>query len=91
MNKFTRIIIWFVFLALIAGNIYIFVSSIHLSDEINRFEADINRVHQENIELEKKVFKVESLQYTASLAAQLDFTKKSAPIVLDNTRYALNQ
>lgn len=89
--KYLNKLIWIVFVGLIIGNVYVFVSGIKISDEINRFEADITKIHQENIDLEKETYEVESLQYTASVAARLEFTEQPAPLILNNTNYALNR
>ena len=83
--------IWLFFIGLVIGNVYIFISGIQLGNEVNRYEGEINRLHQENTDLEKKVFEVESLRHTASMAAQLDFTEQSTPLILDNSKYALNR
>lgn len=74
--------------ALLVGNLYIFVHTIQLSDDINRFEKEIRNIHQENLTLENKVFEVDSLRYAASLAAELDFSNKSEPFYLERLRYA---
>jgi len=90
MKHFSKII-WVIFFFLIVGNIYVFVGGLKLSDEMNKYESEIKKIHQENIDLEKKVFEVESLKYTASMAAVLNFTGKTAPIVLNRMPYALNR
>lgn len=81
-------IIWLIFIVLIIGNIYIFISGIKLSDELNYYENQTNLYHQENIELEKKINQLSSLQNTASLAAELNFSEKPTPLVLGNMPYA---
>jgi len=83
--------IWIFFVGLIIGNVYIFLSGIRLSNEINRYEKEITRLHNENTDLEKQVFEIESLKYTASMAATLNFTEQPAPMILDNFKYALNR
>lgn len=84
-------IIWaaFIFLAII--NIFIFLKSITLSSEISFFETELRNIHQENLELEKKAVSFDSLQYAASMAAVLNYTKKSQPIYIENDKYALNK
>ncbi len=83
--------IWLIFFALLATNIFIFLHSIKLSDEINHFEKEISALHQENLQLANKIYAVDSFQNAASLAAQLDFTKKAQPVYLDDLKYALNR
>lgn len=77
------------FFILAAVNIYIFVSSMYLGDNINRFSGEIERLTLENNKLEKEVVQAESLQYASSLSAQLNFTKKSEPVYFESLKYAL--
>ena len=62
-----------------------------LSDQVNHFENQINKLHQENLNLEGKIFAVDSLQYAASMAAQFDFSQKAQPVYLENLKYARSQ
>jgi len=86
-----KYIIYTVLFAIIVSNIYIFVSGINLSNEISKYEKDIMILHKENIELEKISTGDVSFQKAASLAAELDFTKKAVPIYLNNLAVALNK
>jgi hypothetical protein len=70
---------------------YIFVSGIVLGNQITHFEQEIKKIHQQNVELDKQTSHLDSLEYAASIAASLDFVKRSTPIVLDNLKYALNR
>lgn len=88
MFKTLKNIIWFIFLILAVMNIFVFLKSIKISTDISLLEKEIKRLHQENIELEKEAFNFDSLQYAASVAASLDFNKKSQPLYLDNAKYA---
>ena len=88
MKHLTKFSIWAVFLVLVSANIFVFLNGLKLSDKINHFEKDIKNLHQENLGLENKIYEVDSLQYAASLAAQLDFTQKAQPVFLDNLKYA---
>lgn len=94
-NMKTRLIvknsIWIIFVILLVTNFFIFVSGIKIGDEINYFEKETRVFHQQNVELEKQKSSLSSLQYAASIAATLDFTKKSQPIYLDNLPYAMNK
>jgi len=76
------------FIVLVGANVAIFVHSIRLSDEINRFERDLKTVHQENLSLEKKVNEIDSLRFADSIAASLGFVKKAQPLYLDHLKYA---
>ncbi len=91
MNKVLKNIIWLVFIILIIGNIYIFVSGIKTSDEINRFDKETAGFHQENIDLERKINQVSSLDYTASIAGEMNFTEKPMPLVIGNQKYAFKK
>lgn len=88
MRKLTGFLIWVIFLVLVSVNIYVFINSLKLSDNINRFEKEIKTLHQENLGLENRIYEVDSLQYAASLAGRLDFTQKAQPVYLDNLKYA---
>ncbi len=81
--------IWFVFFGLMIGNVYVFMQGISLSDQIHQYENGMKKLRQENIELETKIYKVESITYAASLAAELEYNKKSEPVFFDEKKYAL--
>lgn len=91
MRFILRNTVWVLFIALIVCNVYIFISGITLSDEISGFDKNIAKLHQENLELEKKLYDVSSLHYAASVAAQLSFTEKSNPIYWESLKFALNR
>ncbi len=81
--------IWFVFFGLMIGNVYVFMQGISLSDQIHQYENDMKQLRQENIELETRIYKVESITYAASLAAELDYNKKAEPVFFGEKKYAL--
>jgi len=91
MKSLTRYSIWVIFLVLVSANIYVFLNSLKLSDEINHFENEIKNLHQENLNIENKIYEVNSLKYAASIASELDFTQKAQPIYLENLKYAKGQ
>lgn len=91
MKTISKSLIWSVFLILITVNIFVFVHSIKLSDEINQFEAETKTLHQENSSLENQMYQIDSLQYAASVAASFNFTQKAQPVYLENLKYALNR
>lgn len=78
-------------MTLVISNVFVFLHSIQLSDKVNRFEKESKVLHQKNLILENKIYDVNSLQYAASIAAQLDFSQKAQPIYLDNLKYARSQ
>lgn len=77
-------IVAFIFL-----NIFLFCSSLKLSDEINNYENKISALHRENLLLEKKVSEVSSLKFAESMASFLGFTKKNMPTYLEKLNVAL--
>lgn len=91
MKNLTKFLVWVIFLVLVSANVYVFLNSLKLSDNINRFEKEIKVLHQENLSLENRIDDVDSLQFAASLADQLDFTQKAQPVYLDNLKYARGQ
>lgn len=84
-------IVWFVLFGLIFCNIYIFVSGMSLSEELNHYEKEIKILHQKNSELDRKLSETSSLKYAASMSAMLKIDKKSQPFYIENLKYALNR
>jgi len=64
---------------------------LEIKQKVIKYEKDIMILHKENIELEKISTGDVSFQKAASLAAELDFTKKAIPIYLNNLAVALNK
>ncbi len=91
MKKFGVQLIILVFLALVVVNIGIFVHSIVLGADMNAYELNTQKLHQENLDLENQMYEVDSLSYAASQAAKLNFTQPANPIYLENLKYALNR
>ena len=91
MNVFANCFIWVLFFGLMIGNVYVFVSGLTLSDQIHTFENQITKLRQENTDLETKVYKVESITYAASLAAELDYDQKTEPVFFGEHAVAFNQ
>jgi len=91
MNIIKKNIFYLVFAVLLFANVSIFISSMYLGEEINRFDSETKQLSQENLNLEKEVYQVQSLQYAASLSAHLNFTKQSQPVYFENLKYALNR
>ena len=91
MNILSKVSIWVLFFALMAGNIYVFVSGVTLSNEISTFEKQIEDLRTENRKLEKEVLMTESIDFAASLAGELAFTEKAEPVFFENeAKYAYN-
>ncbi|MBI3366591.1 hypothetical protein HY041_03115 [Candidatus Roizmanbacteria bacterium] len=90
MKKLIQYGIWIILPTLILANMFVFVSGIVLGDQIGHFEQETKKVHEQNVALEQKTSHLDSLEYAASIAASLDFVKRSTPIVLENLKYAFN-
>ncbi len=91
MKKLIKPAVIIFFTALIIANVYIFVAGIKSSVEITKMETELENLKQENYGLESKLGKVSSLEYAASMAANMDFSKKTVPTYLDSLKYALNR
>jgi len=90
MRKSVSLLIWLMMIGLVTANIFLFYLSIKLGDDISFFEQKIQKIHHENLNLEKELSYVGSLQYAQKLAKNLEFTKKSQPSYLEKLVYAFN-
>ncbi|PIV09776.1 hypothetical protein COS31_02810 [Candidatus Roizmanbacteria bacterium CG02_land_8_20_14_3_00_36_15] len=81
----------FLFLLLVLTNTYIFMVGIKSSNELSKMETELEKLKQDNIELETRLSHVNSLEYAASVAASLNFQEKTVPTYLDSLEYALNR
>ena len=81
ITKF-KSIIGVLFTFLIAANIFAFVMSMQQSQGIQDYESKTHQLKLENSDLEESMYKVNSLQYAASKAAELSFTAKAKPYYL---------
>lgn len=91
MRNIIKTTFGFIFVLLVGVNLFIFISSMNISGEINRLEAQTQKLHFQNIDLEMKVDGGSSLSHIASSAANLDFTKKVEPVYLDELKYAFRK
>jgi len=91
MKKTIKAVIYLLVVCLVVTNIYIFVVGIQSSNEVSRMEKSLEKLRQENIDLESQLSQIDSLEYAASIAASLDFEKKAVPTYLDSLKYALNR
>lgn len=91
MKKIAKLLIGVLFLVLIAANLYIFVSGMNISQQISYLDQETKRLHKENLSLQKKAYEADSLQFAASVAAQLDFDQKAEPFFLENLGFALRK
>lgn len=74
MNNMFKSSVWVIVILLVAANIFLFCSSIGLSDQISVFESKITAIHEENISLETKVSYLTSLDFAKVKAEELNFT-----------------
>ncbi|MCX7955870.1 MAG: hypothetical protein N2593_02045 [Patescibacteria group bacterium] len=70
-------------------NLSFFYLSIKLSDEISFYEKKIENIHHENINLEKKLSEISSLEYAKKTASNFGLTEKPKIYFLENLKYAL--
>lgn len=73
---------------LVVLNLFIMISGIVISDEINDFEQKTDKLYKINLNLEKEVAKLSSLQFAQEQAKEYDFTNSSEPQHIDELKYA---
>lgn len=88
MKNFILRTTWLVVLILIVTNLFMFISGIVLSDEINNFELKTDNLRKINLSLEKEVANLGSLKFATEQAKKLGFTSFSVPQSLDQLEYA---
>lgn len=86
-NIFLRIS-GFIFIGLIIANLFMFVSGIVLSDEINSYELKTESLRKKNLNLEKDAANLSSLKFAQEQAIKFNFTNSSTPQALDELTYA---
>lgn len=91
MKKNYHVLFYVLFLVMGVAHLYLFVSGITLGDRISKYENLTKVLRQDNIDLEKKLYNVESLTYAASQAAKLKFTQKTTPLYLESQGIALQR
>ena len=91
MFKALKTIIFTLFIGLILVNIFIFVAGIKSSAAVAHMEKDLEKLKQENVDLESQLSQIDSLDYAASIAASFDFDRRAVPTYLDSLKYALNR
>lgn len=91
-NSFTIRVAYLVVLgALLIGNIFMFASSVKISDQITYIETKIEGVRKENSEIQQKILAENSLQTLEFIAKQTGYTKEAEPYYLGETGYAMAQ
>lgn len=88
--KKLNILIFFIVFSFIFFNIYFFYLSIMLSDKISFYEEKIEKLHHENINLEKHLSQISSLYYARKIAEKMDFIENLDNVYfLENLKYTL--
>jgi hypothetical protein len=75
-------------IGLIAVNLFVVISGIVISDEINNFEQKTDKLHKINLTLEKEVANLSSLKFAQTQAKEFNFTNSSLPQYIDQLKYA---
>ena len=88
MKNFFLRITGVVMVGLIVLNLFVVISGIVISDEINNFEQKTDKLHKSNLTLEKEVASLSSLQFAQTQAKEFDFTNSSLPQYIDQLKYA---
>lgn len=73
---------------LVVLNLFVMISGIIISDEINNFEQKTDKLHKINLSLEKEVASLNSLKFAEEQAKEFNFTNSSAPQYLDQLKFA---
>lgn len=73
---------------LILINLFVLISGIVLSDEINDFELKTDGLRKTNLTLEKEAANLGSLKFAQEQAKEFNFTNSSPPQTLDQLGYA---
>lgn len=87
MKKISLFLGFLISLSIIV-NLLFFFFSIKLSDDISLYEDKMEKIHHQNINLEKQLSQISSLEYAKKVAVNLDLNKKAEPIYLENLKYA---
>jgi len=88
VKKILIISTWLVFIFLVATNVFLFYSSLKLSESISQYDIKIQELHKKNISLEKEVSYLSSLKFAEEKAKELNFTVSSNPVNFDKLEYA---
>lgn len=88
MKNFFLRITGVVMVGLIVLNLFVVISGIVISDEINNFEQKTDKLHKINLTLEKEVANLSSLKFAQTQAKEFNFTNSSLPQYIDQLKYA---
>ncbi|PIP63236.1 hypothetical protein CO165_03340 [Candidatus Roizmanbacteria bacterium CG_4_9_14_3_um_filter_33_18] len=73
---------------LVIANLFVFISGIVISDEINNFEQKTDNLHKINLTLEKEAANLGSIKFALSQAKEFGFTNSTAPQYIDQLKFA---
>ncbi len=90
-NNFLNNIFYFLIIFLLLLNSYYFYCSIKISDEIHNYENKLLEVQNKNLNLERKLASMSSLEYAYKAAEKLGFNKQAKTIYFENLVYAYNK
>ncbi len=88
MKHILKIGIFLFIFGIISANAYIFVTGIQLSNELSMYESETKKLYTANMDLENKVYALDSLKFASSIAAQLNFSEAKEPLYLNGPNYA---
>lgn len=91
MKYIVRHLLGIAFFALLFGNVYVFINGVQLSDKVHFYESEVTKLRQENIRLEKHVYKFDSISYAASIAAELDYEGAKDTVFVTKPGFAYNR
>lgn len=78
----------FMIVGLTIINLFVMISGIVISDEINNFEKKTDKLHKANLNLEKEVANLSSLNFAQVQAKEYGFENTAAPQYIDQLKYA---
>lgn len=91
MKNIVRQLVGLTFLVLLAANVYVFMNGVQLSDKVHYYESEVSKLRNENISLEKRVYKFDSITYAASIAAELEYAEADEKMYVTKPGYAYNR
>ena len=75
-------------MVLIIANLFVVISGIVISDEIDNFEKKTDNLLKINLTLEKEVANLGSLKFAQEQAKEFGFTNSAKPQYIDQLKYA---